>query len=800
VALSADGNTALVGSQGNNQYTGAAYVFVRGGDSWSQQQELTASGGATNDYFGYSVALSADGSTALVGAYGVQGFTGAAYVFGRGSSWSQQQKLTASDGAIHDDFGYSVALSGDGSTALVGTPLKNGSTGTAYMFVRPGGSWDQQQELTANDGVANDYLGYSVALSGDGNTALVGAPLRNGNTGAAYVFALNGGSWDQQQELTANDGAVADSLGYSVALSSDGNTALIGAFGANNATGAAYVFVHGGSWRQEQELVANDGAVHDDFGAAVTLSGDGSTALVGAFGIGAAYLFMYGSSGWNQQQELIASNGAANDDFGRSTALSGDGSTALVGAYGAIKATGAAYVFGTPTYPPTTTATFAPVPNGSGWNNSTVTVTLTTTNDTGVSEQVVSHYAVDNVACAPGNLTACSTYIGPFSVSGEGRHTLYFFSVANVLNVEPRRSVPVNIDQTAPHTAVSLSGLATGAGSYLAPVTVTLSATDTLSGLARTMYQLDGGASQPYTGPFTLTATGRHTVTVSSTDRAGNVEVPHTTSVTIVRPTLHISPPSGSTQQTVALTGTNFAAREIVLLYGDRIGSTPIYTATATRVGTFAIQRGVLPGPYGRHTIIAVGQRSGQSASAPFFITPAAYLAASSGQQGTLDTLAGTGFAAGETVNAVWIPGGIGLGSATASPAGSVTLTFTVPISPSSGYTIAATGAASQATATSPFTLTPALAVGPTNGPAGSVVRVAGTGYGAQETVSVRWDCTSPNCSSTTVLGQATTDANGNFPATLMTIPATAPFGAHTLGGLGATSRAFGSAVFTVTP
>jgi hypothetical protein len=345
VALS--GDTALVGAYyddvGANANQGSAYVFTRTGTTWSQQQQLTASDGAANDYFGSSVALSGD--TALVGAsYDAVG-QGSAYVFTRtGTTWSQQQKLTASDGAADDYFG-TVALSGD--TALVGAPHDdvgaNGNQGSAYVFTRSDTTWSQKQKLTASDGAAENYFGYSVGLSGD--TALVGAygddVGAKGLQGSAYVFTRTGTTWSQQGQLTASDGAAQDWFGYSVALS--GDTALVGAFyddvGANANQGSAYVFTRSETtWSQQAQLTASDGAAWDFFGYSVALSGD--TALVGAYydwvganhNQGSAYVFTRTDTTWSQQLQLIASDGATYDYFGTSVALEGD--TALVGAYG----------------------------------------------------------------------------------------------------------------------------------------------------------------------------------------------------------------------------------------------------------------------------------------------------------------------------------------------------------------------------------------------------------------------------------------------------------------------------------
>ncbi|MBW1789419.1 MAG: IPTL-CTERM sorting domain-containing protein, partial [Deltaproteobacteria bacterium] len=180
-----------------------AYVFVRSGVTWTQQKKLTADVGAIRDYFGHAVALS--GETALVGARGAKVGSnddqGAVYVFVRsGTTWTPQEKLTADDGAADDEFGNAVALSG--ATALVGARDAdvggNDRQGAVYVFVRSGATWTQQEKLTADDGAAGDDFGRSVALSGAttafsrGATALVGAREAdvggNRDQGAAYVF------------------------------------------------------------------------------------------------------------------------------------------------------------------------------------------------------------------------------------------------------------------------------------------------------------------------------------------------------------------------------------------------------------------------------------------------------------------------------------------------------------------------------------------------------------------------------------------------------------------------------------
>ena len=328
VALS--GNTSLVGAYRDDDDSGSAYVFRWNGDNWTEEAKLTAGDGDTNDCFGISVALSGD--TALVGAYHDDLASGSAYVFRQnGDNWTET-KLTAGDGAAIDYFGISVALSGD--TALVGAPGSDDASvedsGSAYVFRRDGDNWNEEAKLTAGDGDTNDCFGISVALSGD--TALVGAYHDDLASGSAYVFRQNGDNWTETK-LTAGDGAAIDYFGISVALS--GDTALVGAPGSDDASvedsGSAYVFRRDGdNWNEEAKLTARNAAEAHLIGYSVALSGD--TALVGTLDCEAAYVFRRNGTTWTEEAKLTAGDGAAGDYFGFSVALSGD--TALVGAWG----------------------------------------------------------------------------------------------------------------------------------------------------------------------------------------------------------------------------------------------------------------------------------------------------------------------------------------------------------------------------------------------------------------------------------------------------------------------------------
>ncbi|HQU16804.1 MAG TPA: GlyGly-CTERM sorting domain-containing protein [Gammaproteobacteria bacterium] len=377
VALSVDGSTALVGAPAVNNLgrQGAAYVYTYSAatGTWTQVAELTASNGSGNDYFGWSVALSSNGAMALVGAIGINSSQGAAYIYTRPASgiWTSTStytaELTASNGAANNFFGVSVALSSNGTTALIGAQGTNSYQGAAYVYTEPtSGTWANTStyaaEFTASNGAANNFFGFSVALSSNGTTALIGADGANSNQGAAYVYTEPTSGWATTStyaaELTASNGVANDYFGHSVALSSNGATALIGAAHVNN-QGAAYVYTEPTSgWvsaTETAELTASNGAANDHFGNSVALASSGATALIGAVGVnslqGAAYVYTEPTSGtWANTStyavELTASNGAANNFFGYSVALSSDGTTGLIGAYvvNSGSGQGAAYI------------------------------------------------------------------------------------------------------------------------------------------------------------------------------------------------------------------------------------------------------------------------------------------------------------------------------------------------------------------------------------------------------------------------------------------------------------------------
>lgn len=389
--------TVLNGSPDESaESAGAAYVFVRSGTNWTQQAYLKAPQSNVNDEFGWSVAISGD--TVVIGARledssstGVNSTAnegalnaGAAYVFVRsGTNWTQQAYLKAHQVNPNDQFGWSVAVSGD--TVVVGAVGEQSSTtginstpdestqaaGAVYVFIRSGTNWSQQAYLKAHQVSMNDEFGRSVAVSGD--IVVVGAYHEDSSSsgvnstpnesaagaGAAYVFARSGTNWTQQAYLKAHQVSTSDRFGTSVAVS--GDTVVVGAIWEDSSTtgvnktpdesrsnaGAAYVFVRSGTnWTQQAYLKAHQVSANDFFGRSVAVSGD--TVVVGAdweassmtgvnstpdesaASAGAAYVFVRSGIDWTQQAYLKAHQVNAGDLFGGSVAVSGD--VVIVGA------------------------------------------------------------------------------------------------------------------------------------------------------------------------------------------------------------------------------------------------------------------------------------------------------------------------------------------------------------------------------------------------------------------------------------------------------------------------------------
>jgi uncharacterized repeat protein (TIGR01451 family) len=387
VSVSADGNTAIVGGPNDNSNAGAAWVWTRdGGGVWTQQAKLVGTGaiGPYGIEQGQSVSLSADGNTAIVGGPGDNNGAGAAWVWTRsGVLWTQQTKLVGTGAAgpysgLYNEQGYSVSLSADGNTAIVGGPGVNaGFEGAAWVWTRSGGVWTQQgSKLVGSGAVGGAQQGESVALSGDGNTAIVGGFTDNSSAGAAWIWTRSVGVWTQQGSKLVGSGAVDPAIqGISVSLSGDGNTAIVGG-PQDDSNGAAWIWTRdgGGVWTQQGSKRVGWGNVGNaSQGQSVSLSADGNTALVGGFrdgygnGDGAAWVWTRSGVVWTQLGAKLHGSGAsAGTQQGYSVALSGDGNTAILGGpndNGVAGVAGSAWVFA---FAPVTTTYTAPSATGTG--------------------------------------------------------------------------------------------------------------------------------------------------------------------------------------------------------------------------------------------------------------------------------------------------------------------------------------------------------------------------------------------------------------------------------------------------
>ncbi|HLF14804.1 MAG TPA: T9SS type A sorting domain-containing protein [Bacteroidota bacterium] len=359
VSLSTDGNTAIVGGPHDNNQVGAAWVYTRSGGVWTQQgSKLVGTGGVGFAVqHGISVSLAADGNTAIVGGNGDNGGRGAAWVYTRsGGVWTQQGGKLVGTGVVgFAQQGYSVSLSADGNTAIVGGNSDNSYMGAAWVFTRSGGVWMQQgSKLVGTGAVGNANQGLRVSISADGNTAILGGVGDNSFTGAAWVFTRSGGVWTQQgNKLVGTGGSGVSGQGMSVSLSADGSTAIVGGYADNQGTGAAWVYTRsGGVWTQQGSKLVGTGTfiAGSQQGYSVSLSADGNMAIVGGFfynsGEGAVWVYTRSGGVWTQLGSKLEGTGAVGASyFGYSISLSADASTALVGGYYDNLDVGAAWVF-----------------------------------------------------------------------------------------------------------------------------------------------------------------------------------------------------------------------------------------------------------------------------------------------------------------------------------------------------------------------------------------------------------------------------------------------------------------------
>ena len=313
VSISGDGNSAIVGGPNDNGNIGAAWIYKRVAGIWTQQgPKLVGTGAVGPAGQGRSVGISSDGHTAIVGGDDDNTFIGAAWIYvDSGGIWTQQGPKLVGTGYVGNVYqGFSVSISADGNTAIVGGYSDNNFMGAAWVFTRSAGVWTQQGNKLVGTGSIGTFVwqGYSVSLSADGNTAIIGGEYDNNLKGASWVFTRTGGVWSQQGSKLVGTGAVdlpyAANQGCSVFISSDGNTTIVGGFQDNNDTGAVWIFTRTGNiWSQQGSKLVGTGGYgqYGSFqGSSVSISYSGDTAIVGGD---------YDSSGYGAAWIYIRSGG-----------------------------------------------------------------------------------------------------------------------------------------------------------------------------------------------------------------------------------------------------------------------------------------------------------------------------------------------------------------------------------------------------------------------------------------------------------------------------------------------------------
>ena len=341
IAVSSDGSTLAVGSQSEGG-AGAVRIYVRSGSSWSSTPQYSLSSGVSSSYFGCSVALSSNGNTLAVGSFGYSSNNGAVYVYTRtGSSWYLQSSPITS-GATGGNFGISVALSSDGNIMAVGSNLEDSGAGAVRVYSRSGSSWSQigTQPIT---GLNGGSFGYSVSLSSDGNTLIVGAYADGAVGGRVYVFKNSTGIYGQESYRTINK--LNSSYGYAVALSSDGNTMAISSIGETSGAGAVRIYTNGAYWSTQGSPLTGSGAANANFGSSLSISSDGDTLAVGCPGEnnGTVYIYRRKSGVWTLNNTETIS--VSNSSFGNAVALSTDATTLAIASYTESSNAGAVRVY-----------------------------------------------------------------------------------------------------------------------------------------------------------------------------------------------------------------------------------------------------------------------------------------------------------------------------------------------------------------------------------------------------------------------------------------------------------------------
>lgn len=585
-AMSPDGSTIVVGAMynppGGQPYTqtGEAYVFTEPSGGWSgnisQTSELSASDVSDAGYFGSSVAISADGSTVVVGAKYQGDLTGEAYVYTQpAGGWASAPTMTegarlfASDATSYNFFGTSVAVSSDGSEVVVGAPgAGSGETqpGAAYIFDVPGSGWSgagdlyQNDELAASDGMADNAFGASVSLTNDGTMLLVGSPTQsvsgNASAGAAYVFNLSDGSWVQTFELDAADGAPYDEAGFSVAMAGDGTALLVGSpnhiAGGYSQAGASYIYSNNddGTWSLANELFPTSSSTGLNFGWSVFLVDNSDTAAVGAPDLSAPQSGNDDSAG----SALFKGDAAASEVLSRDqAAVQASPETQTTG--------GTAFSYG-----------LASVP----------TITSLSTNDAGVGAQVtINGLDLQDATSVvfKGGATAAITSDNYYGVSFNvptGAKT-GDITLTTHYGTAKTKEFTVNPVHAAIITSFSPTSVAPGAAITLKGSHLTGTTQVTVNGTPLTITS-NTSTELKLTVPVSTT-TGYISVTT------GSGTVTSTTQLTVLAPTISkLSPLSGEVGSTVIVKGADLAGVTQVLFTGGVSAKITSVTNTAVTV------------------------------------------------------------------------------------------------------------------------------------------------------------------------------------------------------------------------
>jgi len=335
-SVSINGDYAVIGASdkdvSGNMNQGGAYIFFRNGGIWTQQANLTSTTGGANDMFGLSVEMGVGGNEVVIGAkgstVGANSAQGCAYIFKRnGTTWTQQAKLTASDGTANDMFGSSVSI--DGNYVIIGASGDNPPAGSSYVFFKNSEWMDNQAfqaKIVASD--ASVSFGADVSISGD--YAIAGAPNTANGVGSIYIFHRNGTAWTQQAEML---GAASFNL-FGTSVSIDGDYVVAGVPFGNSGKGGVNIYYRGSGWTNFQapqaSLLPSDILTGDSFGYDVCISGDyvlvGSPEhdLTPSGNEGASYLFKRNGTVWTLTRLSVDEDKQVNEKFGTSVSIQGN--------------------------------------------------------------------------------------------------------------------------------------------------------------------------------------------------------------------------------------------------------------------------------------------------------------------------------------------------------------------------------------------------------------------------------------------------------------------------------------------